>query len=128
MIEVFNDIHASTAGLTGQRLAQGAGFSTVECTAIQTAIMEVARNIVRYAERGQIVMQIVHDGDRVGLEVSAVDNGPGIADLVAAFQDGFTTGHSLGRGLPGAKRLMDQFELTSQQDKGTSITMTKWKS
>ena len=128
VVRVFNEIHANIAGLAGQRLAQRAGFSMEACTAIQTAILEIARNIVTYAGHGNILIQLVEEGTCVGVRISAIDEGPGIADLAAAFTDGYTTGTGMGRGLPGARRLMDQFEIVSGPGIGTCITMTKWRS
>jgi serine/threonine-protein kinase RsbT len=127
MIRVFNEIHATTAGLSGQRLARQSGFPPPACTAIHTAILEIARNMLLYAGRGSISISIVQEAERIGLQVLAVDHGPGISDISAALQDGYSTSGGIGRGLPGAKRLMDQFEIVSQPGGGTSITMTKWK-
>ena len=127
MIPIFNDIHASIAGLKGQRLAQQHGFPAPDCTAIHTAILEIARNIIRYAGRGSISISIVREAERTGLHVSAEDQGPGIGDIAAALKDGYSTSGGMGRGLPGAKRLMDQFDIVSQPGMGTCISMTKWK-
>jgi serine/threonine-protein kinase RsbT len=101
-------------------------FSGSELTLIATAISEVARNIVSYAGTGEIVMRLVQRGQRRGIMVVARDKGPGIADIERAMEDGFSTSRGLGLGLPGSKRLMDEFELVSEVGKGTEITMTKW--
>lgn len=101
-------------------------FSGSELTLIATAISEVARNIVSYAGSGEIVMRIVERGRRRGITVVARDKGPGIGDIERAMEDGFSTSRGLGLGLPGSKRLMDEFELVSEVGKGTEITMTKW--
>jgi serine/threonine-protein kinase RsbT len=101
-------------------------FSGSELTLIATAISEVARNIVSYAGSGEIVMRLVQRGQRRGITVVARDKGPGIADIERAMEDGFSTSRGLGLGLPGSKRLMDEFELVSEVGKGTEITMTKW--
>ena len=101
-------------------------FSGSELTLIATAISEVARNIVSYAGSGEIVMRVVRRGQRRGITVVARDEGPGIADVERAMEDGFSTSRGLGLGLPGSKRLMDEFELVSEVGKGTEITMTKW--
>jgi len=101
-------------------------FSGSELTLIATAISEVARNIVSYAGSGEIVMRVVRQGQRRGITVVARDQGPGIADIERAMEDGFSTSRGLGLGLPGSKRLMDEFELVSEVGKGTEITMTKW--
>ncbi|MAU13000.1 MAG: hypothetical protein CL607_24490 [Anaerolineaceae bacterium] len=131
IIRVFNEIHAVIAGRTAHRLAQQIGFPLGECTAIHIATLEVTRNILEYAGHGQVLFEQVERQDvlgiQLGIEIQAIDNGPGIPDLEAVLQDGFSTGKGLGKGLPGAKRLMDDFEITSDMDKGTSITMRKWK-
>ena len=101
-------------------------FSGSELTLIATAISEVARNIVSYAGSGEIVMRLVQRGQRRGITVVARDKGPGIPDIERAMEDGFSTARGLGLGLPGSKRLMDEFELVSEIGRGTEITMTKW--
>jgi serine/threonine-protein kinase RsbT len=115
-----------TARQKGRELAASRGFSTTEQTLIATAISELARNIVLYAQRGEIVVSPVDEGNRRGMMVIARDEGPGIADTDLAMRDGYSTGNSLGLGLPGAKRLMDEFDLVSAPGKGTTITMKKW--
>ena len=127
IITIYDDIHAIRASLWGQHLARDAGFSEAGSVAVGTAVLEVARNIVRYAGRGSVTINLIHDGELTGIQVCAVDNGPGIGDLTAALQDGYTTGGGLGHGLPGTKRLMDQFEIISQPGAGTTITMTRWR-
>lgn len=101
-------------------------FSSSELTLIATAISEVARNIVTYAGTGEIVLRVVQRGQQRGVRVIARDRGPGIADIKKAMEDGYSTSRGLGLGLPGSKRLMDEFELVSEVGKGTEITMTKW--
>ena len=110
----------------GRGLAEGLGFAVTDATLIATAISEVARNIMTYAGRGEIMMTVVTDGDRRGIEVVAVDNGPGIADVEQALQDGFSTGRGMGIGLPGARRLMDEFSVKSVVGVGTTVTMRQW--
>ncbi len=127
-ITIQDDTHAVVAAQQGRILAARLGFSTVEQTAFSTAVLEIARNIVKYAGRGDITFQVVEADKRIGIVVLACDNGPGIADVELALKDGFSTGKSLGLGLPGAKRLMDSFEIASQPGVGTTITMQKWKS
>jgi serine/threonine-protein kinase RsbT len=109
-----------------RELAVQVGFSGSDLTIIATAISEVARNIVVYANRGEIVLSAVQRGTQRGVLVVARDEGPGIPDIERAMRDGFSTGKSLGLGLPGAKRLMDEFEIVSEIGKGTTITMRKW--
>jgi serine/threonine-protein kinase RsbT len=108
-------------------MAAQLGFSIVEQTAFSTAILEIARNIVKYANGGDITMQVVQDEAREGIVVLACDSGPGISDIDLALKDGYSTGKGLGLGLPGAKRLMDSLEIASQPGLGTTITMQKWK-
>jgi len=104
-----------------------AGFSTGDATLIATAISELARNIVSYARRGEITLKIVNASVRQGILIVASDNGPGIPDIRQAMRDGFSTSGSLGLGLPGVRRLMDEFEITSQPGKGTMVAVKKWK-
>jgi len=110
----------------GRELAAEGGFSGSDLTVIATAISELARNIVAYARAGEMTLRVVRRGDRSGLIAIARDEGPGIYDVSLVMQDGFSTGRSLGLGLPGAKRLMDEFEIASELGRGTTVTMTKW--
>ena len=126
VIPIKADVDVVTARQRARVLVSGLRFSTSELTLIATAISEVARNIVTYAGRGEIVLRIVQRGPRQGLLVIARDQGPGIADIARAMEDGYSTSRSLGLGLPGSKRLMDEFELASELGKGTEVTMTKW--
>ena len=110
----------------GRKMAQALGVTGTDLTLIATAISEIARNILLYAGEGEILLQPDADGGREGLTVIARDAGPGIEDIDRALQDGFTTGGGLGLGLPGAKRLMDEFEIDSSPGEGTTVKMTKW--
>ncbi|MGR9086454.1 MAG: anti-sigma regulatory factor [Gammaproteobacteria bacterium] len=107
-------------------LAKELGFSASDTTLIATALSELARNIVEYADKGEIILNRINHGDRRGLAIIARDSGPGIADIDRAMQDGFTSGKGLGLGLPGTRRLMDEFEITSGPDQGTTVRVTKW--
>jgi serine/threonine-protein kinase RsbT len=111
----------------GRQLAAQLGFSNTDQTLIATAISEVARNIVVYAVQGEIVLTRADDGSRVGIQVQAIDSGPGIDNKELALRDGYSTKNSLGLGLPGARRLMDDFDLQSEVGRGTTVTMKKWK-
>jgi serine/threonine-protein kinase RsbT len=102
------------------------GFSNSDLTMITTAISEVARNIVDYANEGQVTITLISEGTKTGVKIVVSDQGPGIADISAAMRDGFSTGQRLGIGLPGARRLMDAFEIVSEVGKGTTIVMKKW--
>ena len=126
LVAVDRDIDVITARQAGRELAAKIGFSGCDLTLIATAISEVARNIIVYAERGEIVLSAVAEGGRRGLQVVARDEGPGIANVELAMRDGYSTGKSLGLGLPGARRLMDELELDSEVGRGTTVTMKKW--
>lgn len=103
------------------------GFSLVDQTKFVTAASELARNALRYGGGGEVRITALVDGARKGIRLSFVDHGPGIADLDSALRDGFTTGGGLGLGLGGAKRLSDEFGITSTPGEGTTVTITKWK-
>ena len=107
-------------------LAARLGFSKTEMTVIATAVSEISRNIVRFAERGEVFLELV-DEPRAGLRVVARDIGPGIPDVERALAEGYSTYRGLGLGLPGARRLMDEFDIASELGRGTTITMTKWR-
>lgn len=108
------------------RLARDLGFSMTDVTMIATAISEVARNITSYAGRGSIRVTIADRDDRKALVVCAEDDGPGIADVEKAFEDGYSTGDGLGLGLSGARRLMDDLTVKSSLGSGTMVEMWKW--
>jgi anti-sigma regulatory factor (Ser/Thr protein kinase) len=108
-------------------LADRQGFSRTDATLIATAISEVARNIVVHVGRGEIVLRALDEATRCGLEVVARDDGQGIRDVEAALGHGLTTGRGLGLGLPGARRLMDDFMVASSPGRGTTVTMVKWR-
>ena len=110
----------------GRELAAEAGFSGSDLTVVATAISEIARNIVEYAMRGEIVLALAREGESLGIVVVARDSGPGIVDVALAMQDGYSTSRSLGLGLPGARRLMDEFDVDSEPGRGTTVTMKKW--
>src|SRR5579862_4295906 len=115
-----------TARQKGRALAQELGFDGSELTLIATAISEVARNIVTHAKSGEIVVSPVNHSNKRGMLVVARDEGPGIKDIGKAMQYGYSTNKGLGVGLPGAKWLMDEFEIESKVGKGTTVTMKKW--
>lgn len=126
VIAIAADVEVVTARAKGRAMAGRLAFSGSEATLIATAISEVARNILNYAKCGEIVLRVIQRGSRRGLLVIARDQGPGIPDIARAMEDGFSTGGSLGLGLPGSKRLMDDFEIVSEVGKGTTVTMIKW--
>ena len=126
-IPIGSDADVVTARKRGRELAAEAGFSATELTIIATAISEIARNIVMFADRGEIVVSLVGESSREGVTVVALDSGPGIPNLERALEDGYSGYGGMGLGLPGSRRLMDEFEISSEVDKGTTVTMTKWR-
>jgi len=126
-VAIGSDVDVVTARQKGRELAAGAGFSSGDQTVIAAAISEIARNILMYAKRGQVALSLETNGDRHAVVVVAQDQGPGIPDVDRAMQDGFSTSGGLGLGLPGARRLMDDFEVASSVGKGTTVTMRKWR-
>ena len=107
-------------------LAHDAGFGLADLAIIATAISELGQNVLRYARTGTLEIEIVHDGARRGILIVASDQGPGIPDIELALQDGYSTSGRLGLGLPGVRRLMDDFAITSETGRGTTVTVTKW--
>jgi serine/threonine-protein kinase RsbT len=126
-VPITSDTDIVTARQQGRALAQRVGFNGTDLTVISTAISEVARNILEYALPGEIILQWVQKEAKIGIVVIARDDGPGILDVSLAMQDGFTTGKGLGLGLPGTRRLMDEFELVSKAGEGTMVTARKWR-
>jgi serine/threonine-protein kinase RsbT len=126
-VPIASDVDVVQARQQGRELAAEAGFSSGDQTVIAAAISEVARNILLYAKRGEVSFKVVNNGDRRSLVIVAEDQGPGIPDIDRAMQDGFSTSGGLGLGLPGARRLMDEFDVKSTIGKGTIVTMRKWK-
>ena len=110
----------------GRILGKAVGFSIIYLTIIATAISEIARNILTYAKHGEIILRQIKEGQRNGILIIAQDNGPGIADVSLAMQDGYSTRKGLGLGLPGTKRLMDEFEIYSEIEIGTTVKIKKW--
>jgi serine/threonine-protein kinase RsbT len=110
----------------GRALAAELGFSTCDQTMIATAISELARNILEYATRGHIAMTLARTDERLGVVIEARDEGPGIANLDQALEEGCSAATGLGFGLAGVRRLMDEFDIASEIGKGTKVTAKKW--
>jgi RNA polymerase sigma factor (sigma-70 family) len=125
-IQIQGDPDIVHARRSARDLASRVGFSPTDLTMIATAVSEIARNIVRFAGSGEVVVELL-DTPRLGVRVTARDTGPGIPDVGRALADGYSTYHGLGLGLPGARRLMDEFSVVSEVDRGTTVTMTKWR-
>jgi serine/threonine-protein kinase RsbT len=126
-VNITRDSDIVDARKKGRELAAHVGIAGSDLTLLAAAISEIARNIVVFAKEGEIVLGIVVLDGKCGVSIIARDQGPGIADIEKALRDGFSTGEGLGLGLPGAKRLVDDFEIVSDVGKGTTITMRKWK-
>ena len=125
-IPIQGDGDIVAARQAARELAARLGFTRTDLTLIATAVSEVARNIVRFAGQGEIVVELL-DQARCGVRVVAMDAGPGIADVGKALTDGYSTYSGLGLGLPGARRLMDEFAIMTEMGRGTTVTMTKWR-
>ncbi len=126
-VAIKSDQDIVAARQRGRALAMELGFSSGDATLIATAISELARNIMSYAGKGQITLKLVNTSSRQGIQVVASDEGPGISDVGQAMRDGFSTSGSLGLGLPGVRRLMDEFMITSKPGRGTTVAVKKWK-
>jgi serine/threonine-protein kinase RsbT len=126
-VAIHSDQDIVTARQKGRALAVELGFSAGDATLIATSISELARNIVSYARKGEIILKAIQTSGRQGISITASDNGPGIPDIRQAMRDGFSTSGSLGLGLPGVRRLMDDFEIGSEVGKGTTVVVKKWK-
>lgn len=126
-VSIRSDADIVVARQKGRQLATELGFSTSDATLVATTISELARNIVTYARSGEIDLQTVENSkEQNGIQIVARDEGPGIRDLRQALLDGYSTSGSLGLGLPGVRRLMDEFDVSSELGKGTTVRVTKW--
>ncbi len=125
--EISVDVDIISASKRIRQTCRDLGLSNVETLRILTAAAEIARNIIAYAKQGEMTVSEVSTDGKVGLLITARDRGPGIPDLALAMTDGYSTGNTLGFGLPGAKRLMDEFSIESKVGEGTEIRMIKWK-
>ncbi|MFC7684948.1 anti-sigma regulatory factor [Ureibacillus sp. GCM10028918] len=125
-IKIVSESDIVKARQLGRNIAKKLGFGTVDQTRITTVISELARNIYLYAGTGEIHIELVSALGKQGLKVMAQDHGPGIQDIRRAIEDGYSTSGGLGAGLPGVKRLMDEFDLTTTIGKGTTVVVVKW--
>ena len=126
-VPIHTDQDIVAARQRGRDLAQQIGFSYSSLTLIATAISELARNILLYAKRGELTVGVVEHNGTKGITVEARDDGPGIPDVERAMELGYSTSGSLGLGLPGVKRLMDEFEIVTTAGGGTTVRAKKWK-
>jgi serine/threonine-protein kinase RsbT len=125
-VAIRTDADVVTARQEARTMGAALGFSSTDLTLLATAISEIARNITTYAGEGEVELRVRNESGRAGIEVVATDEGPGIANVELAMQDGYTTGNGLGLGLPGTRRLVDDFELQTTPGAGTRIRMVKW--
>ena len=125
-LPIVTDTDIVVARQEGRALAARAGVVATDLTLVATAISEIARNIVAHAGDGEMAMTIVEQAGRRGVMLVARDTGPGIDDIERALEDGYSTGAGLGLGLPGARRIMDDFAISSQPGRGTTVVMHKW--
>ena len=125
-LELLGEVDVAYAALDAKNYAKRIGFTAKDQYLISTAVSELARNIVTYASKGCIFLSTIEQDFKKGIEVVADDSGPGIHDLEKAMLDNFSTRGTLGVGLPGTKRLMDDFQISSSSAKGTRITVRKW--
>lgn len=125
-VDIITEWDIVAARQLGRNEAKDVGFGTVDQARITTAISELARNIYLYAGKGKIEIRQVKEGNLRGLLVVASDSGPGIMDVRKVMEDGYTTSGGLGAGLPGVKRLMDDFKIETALGEGTTISASKW--
>jgi serine/threonine-protein kinase RsbT len=124
-LELERDI--VTARNEVRKAAAAIGFNLTDQTRLTTVASELARNIVKYAGRGRLIVQpLTNHNGRTGLRLVFEDAGPGISDIAAAMRDGFSTGGGLGQGLPGSKRLVHEFQIESVPERGTRVTVVRW--
>ncbi len=107
-------------------IATALGFDDIDRTRIEIAVLELTRNILTHAGSGELAIELVEDGERRGIAIEARDQGPGIADIALALRDGYSTAQTLGAGLPGVRRLMDEFHIESTVGVGTRVRAVKW--
>ncbi|WP_108671724.1 anti-sigma regulatory factor [Peribacillus acanthi] len=125
-VKIINEWDIVAARQLGRNVAKELGFGTVDQARITTAISELARNIYLYAGQGKVCIEKVYNNGKAGMKIIASDEGPGIQDIRKVMEDGYTTSGGLGAGLPGVKRLMDDFSIDSTPGEGTDIRATKW--
>jgi serine/threonine-protein kinase RsbT len=126
LVSIRSDVDIVLARQQGRTMAANIGFTATDATLIATAISELARNIVTYAQKGEVAMSSLETAHSKGIVIVARDNGPGIRSIQNVLRDGYSTSGGLGLGLPGVKRLMDEFAIESELRRGTTVTVKKW--
>ena len=124
---IRSDLDIVIARTLARDTAKNMGFGAIDQARIATAVSELARNIFLYAGTGTVTVREIERAGRKGIEIFCEDQGPGIANIDTVMQDGYSTSRGMGMGLPGAKRLMDEFDIRSQEGVGTTITCRKWR-
>ncbi len=124
---IRSDLDIVIARTLARDTAKSLGFGPIDQARIATAVSELARNIFLYAGTGSVTVREIEKNTRKGIEIVCEDNGPGITNIEVAMQDGYSTSRGMGMGLPGAKRLMDEFDIKTQEGVGTTITCRKWR-
>jgi serine/threonine-protein kinase RsbT len=125
-IQITNDLDIVAARVEGRNLAKEIGFGVIDQARIATAISELARNVVLYAHSGEIILNCIEPDGRLGLQIICSDHGPGIRDLDLILDRGRMPSRELGMGLPGTRRLMDEFDIETSLGIGTTVTVCKW--
>jgi serine/threonine-protein kinase RsbT len=126
-LRIADAFDVTRAALQARRCALAAGMEATKVALLATAVSELTTNVLKYAGDGEVLIGVAGDGKHTGITVRVTDRGPGIADIAAAMRDHHSTGGTLGLGLPGVKRMMDEFDIQSAPGEGTSVTVTKWK-
>lgn len=125
-IQVRREADTVKAIMETKRMARSLGFDDYHCQKVSTAVSELVRNIIKYADSGEAIIAPITKNRKRGIEITIQDRGPGIADLDRAMQNDFSSSGTLGLGLPGVKRLMDEFEISSEVDLGTRVVIRQW--
>ncbi len=126
IVHIIGESDVAHASLDANNYARKIGSSKTDQYMVSTAVSELARNIFTYAKKGTIYLNLLKDNSKIGIEVVAEDSGPGIQDIEKAMEDNFSTGGTIGVGLPGTKRLMDYFQIDTHCTRGTKVTIRKW--
>lgn len=125
-LKIEREVDVYLAISRGRELASAIGFDIIDRTRVEIVILELSRNLLVHAGSGVLVLELLDRAGQIGMQVTVSDQGPGIADIELAMQDGYSTAHTLGAGLPGVRRLMDEFEIESVPGKGTRVCALKW--
>ena len=125
-VAIHTEPDATRAVMQTRRSALAAGFDATRASMLGTAASELVRNILKYAGSGELIIRVIDEQDRLGLELTAVDHGPGIADVAEAMKDHVSTGGTLGLGLPGVRRMMDDMTVDSVVGEGTTVSARMW--